>query len=399
MRAHTRNILLMFAATTFWIRLANAQFTASATYIDADIVNATSLVDPLSETIKDVPATSFSLFINNPKREVVWVNMQLKAYVTLDADGIKKSLFLPGSDPRTITPFSVPPGGRVFRSTDAASKEFNFSFTVDGAEKQLLKNKVSDPANGGKVPSGRYEVDISMQVVKIGNPPRDTSSIPVQILPSSQIQVSVTNPTNATLLQPSDNGHEYESPFPQFQWAYDTRGVKISVYEKRYDQQSLEDAISASDPYWVVNINREASGRLSIITYPQTSIGGPGINQPEDDPTFGLPHPRDPRPLERGKTYVLVLDGIRTAFGYNIDPLRTIRLFRISDPQGEMVLSFLTTALSGGTFQDIMNLIQDQKLVLDSSHMTLNGITLTAQELQMILNQNKDKIKSIRFQD
>ncbi len=45
-----------------------------------------------------------------------------------------------------------------------------------------------------------------------------------------------------------------------------------------------------------------------------------------------------------------------------------------------------------------MNLIQDQKLVLDSSHMTLNGVTLTAQELQMILTQNKNNIKSIRFQ-
>ncbi len=387
MRAYSRNIFLMFAATTLWIRFANAQFTAHAVYIDADIVNATSLVDPLSETIKDVPTTSFSLTINNPKREVIWVNMQMKAYVTLDEDGIKKSLFLSGSDPRTLTPFSVPPGGRVFRSTDAASKEFNFSFTVDEAEKTLLKNKISDPASGGKVPSGRYEVDIAMQVVKIGNPARDTNST-VQILPSSQIQVTITNPTNATLLQPPDNGVEYPSPFPQFQWAYDTRGVMLTVYEKRPEQQSLEDAITASDPYFQVQIDRQLSGNLTILTYPQAPVGGPGVSVL-----------RGPRPLERGKTYVVVLDGLRTAFGYNIDPLRTIRLFRISDPQGQLVLNLLTTALSGGTFQDIMNLVQDQKLVLDSSHMTLNGVTLTAQELQLILNQNKNKIKSIRFQN
>ncbi len=96
---------------------------------------------------------------------------------------------------------------------------------------------------------------------------------------------------------------------------------------------------------------------------------------------------------------MLVLDGMRTAFGYAIAPLRTIRLFRISDPQGEFVLSLLQTALSGGQFQDIMNLIQDQKLVLNSSQITLNGVTLTAQELQMILNQNKNNIKSIRFEN
>jgi hypothetical protein len=59
----------------------------------------------------------------------------------------------------------------------------------------------------------------------------------------------------------------------------------------------------------------------------------------------------------------------------------------------------LQTALSGGQFQNFMNIIQDQKLVLNSSQITLNGITLTAQEFQVILNQNKDKIKSIRFEN
>jgi hypothetical protein len=46
-----------------------------------------------------------------------------------------------------------------------------------------------------------------------------------------------------------------------------------------------------------------------------------------------------------------------------------------------------------------MNIIQDQKLVLNSSQITLNGITLTAQEFQVILNQNKNNIKSIRFEN
>jgi hypothetical protein len=370
------------------VQRASAQqytYTATAVYVDADIINATSLVDPLSEKIKDVPITSFSLFIANPNQKDIWVNMQLSSHVTLDEDGVKKSMFV--SDPQTSNPFRVPPGGRVFRSLDASSKEFDFVFKIDEAEKKILKDKISDAGSGGRVPSGRYEVDITMQVVKIADSTLP-SPITIFISPSSHIEVSVTNPTNATLILPSENGFEYPSPFPQFQWTYDTRGVKISVYEKRPEHQSLEDAISASDPFLELEVNRKESGNLSIFTYPQAPVGGPGIN-----------FLRGPRPLERGKSYVVVLDGTRTAFGYNIDPLRTIRLFRISDPQGQMILNILQTALSGGAYQNFLNLIQDQKLQINGSRLTLNGVTISAQELQVILNQNKDKIKTIRFED
>ncbi len=370
------------------VQRAPAQgYTATAVYVDADIINATSLVDPLSEKIKDVPITSFSLVIANPNQKDIWVNMQLSSHVTLDEDGVRKSMFV--SDPQTAKPFRVPPGGRVFRSLDASSSEFDFSFKIDEAEKKILKDKISDAGSGGRVPSGRYEVDIAMQVVKIGDSTLTTSPLnDIHISPSSHIEVSVTNPTNATLIQPSENGFEYPSPFPQFQWAYDTRGVTISVYEKRPEQQSLEDAISASDPFLQLEVKRKESGNLSIFTYPQAPVGGPGINIL-----------KGPRPLERGKSYVVVLDGTRTAFGYNIDPLRTIRLFRISDPQGQMILNILQTALSGGTYQNFLNVIQDQKLQINSSRLTLNGVTISAQELQVILNQNKDKIKTIRFED
>jgi hypothetical protein len=384
----TKTLFLFLLAIAFVsVQQAPAQYTATAVYVDADIINATSLVDPLSEKIKDVSASSFSLVIANPNPKDIWVDMQLKSYVTLDEDGVKKSMFEPGFDPRTSKPFRVPPGGRVFRSLDASSKEFDFTFRINDPEKKLLKDKISDAGSGGRVPSGRYEVDIAMQVVKIGD-----STLPapltIAISPSSHIEVSVTNPTIATLIQPSENGFEYPSPFPAFQWAYDTRGVKISVYEKRPEHQSLEDAISASDPFLELEVNRKESGNLTIFTYPQAPVGGPGINIL-----------KGPRPLERGKSYVVVLDGTRTAFGYNIDPLRTIRLFRISDPQGQMILNILQTALSGGTYQNFLNVIQDQKLQINSSRLSLNGVTISAQELQVILNQNKDKIKTIRFED
>jgi hypothetical protein len=369
------------------LQRASAQsISVIPTVTQADIINATALVDPLSEQVKNIAPTSFSLRINNLRGAVVWVDMHIQAFVTLDQDGPPAKLIATAD---TRKPFPIPVPYRIFTSLDAQegyAKDIDIVANVDEALKTRLKNIISDPSNGGKVPSGVYKVNIRFHVDSVAGigpvhePDLDLSNDP-------RFTVAVTNPTNATLLQPSDNGVEYPSPFPQFQWAYDTHGVMLTVYEKRPEQQSLEDAITASDPYFQVQIDRELSGNLTILTYPQAPVGGPGQTIL-----------KGPRPLERGKSYVVVLDGLRTAFGYAIDPLRTIRLFRISDPQGQMVLSFLTTALSGGSFQDIMNLVQDQKLVLDSSHITLNGITLTAQELQVILNLNKNKIKSIRFE-
>ncbi len=369
------------------IQTSQAQsFTATAVYVDADIINATTIVDPLAETIKDVPASNFSLIINNSTMDTIWVNMQLKAFVTLDEDRVKKSIFT--EDPYTEAPFPVPPGGRLFRSTDATnSPDMKFHYQIDDAVKTELKNKVTDPASGGRVPSGTYEVTIAMQAGKyIGGQWTKTGDI--TITPTSDITIRVTNPTTATLILPDQNGYVYPSPFPQFQWSYDVRSVTISVYEKRPEQQSLEDAISSSSPYLVANIDRQLSGNLSIFTYPQTNVGGPGITISEG-----------PRPLERGKMYVVVLDGNRTAFGTQVEPLRTIRSFTISDPDGELLKNMLQTVFSGGPFQNVVNIIQDQKLSPNTSRITLNGVPLSSQELQVLLNQNKNKIKSIHFEE
>jgi hypothetical protein len=361
---------------------SNAYINVIPVYTQADIVNATALVDPLTEQIKNVAPSSFSLTIQNRAGAVVWVDMSIVGWVTLDQDGVAKQIVTAN----TTKPFSIPTTGRIFTSLDAqegTSSDIDINSNVDAALKERLKNIIQDPANGGKVPSGVYTVNITMNVDSVAG----KGKVPNGAVPPMVLTVTVTNPTNATLLQPSDNGVEYPSPFPQFQWAYDTHGVMITIYEKRAEQQSLEDAITAADPYFQVQIDRQLSGNLTILTYPQAPINSPGITVL-----------KGPRPLERGKSYVIELDGIRTAFGYTIDPLRTLRLFRIADPQGALVINLLQNALSGGSFQDIMNLGQDQKLVLDSSHMTLNGVPLSPQELQLILNQIKNSIKSIHFE-
>jgi hypothetical protein len=393
-------ILVLLGCVSVQRATAQQPITAIPIITDADIINATALVDPLAEKVKDIAPTSFSLnIINNTPNDTVWVTMRMIAKVTLDEDRETKIIV----DGTTKNPFKVLPGGRLFTSRDADRPNSDIEFgrspdspldkLVNSEMKDKLKSKVTEASSGGRVPSGVYDILIRLTVVQIGGQIRN------EPIPDIVRSVNVTNPTNATLLLPSDNGFEYPSPFPQFQWSSDTRGVKITVYEKRAEHASLEDAISASDPYWVVNINRRESGNLSTITYPQGGVAGPGINRLEDDQSFGLPRPYGPRPLERGKSYVVVLDGIRTAFGYDIDFLRTIRLFRVSDPQGQMILNILQTTLSGGTYQNFLNIIQDQKLQINSSRLTLNGVTISAQELQVLLNQNKDKIKTIRFED
>ncbi len=366
---------------------SNQYISVIPTVTQADIVNATALVNPLTEQVNNIAPTSFSLRIINLAGAVVWVDMHIEGYVTLDQDGPPAKQIVVAN---TTKPFPVPVAGRIFTSLDAQpgnSTDIDINSTVNDALKERLKNMIEDPTSGGKVPSGVYNVKIIFTVDSVAGRGKVTNGV-LDLSNNPLFTVTVTNPTNATLLLPSDNGVEYPSPFPQFQWAYDTHGVMITVYEKRPDQQSLEDAITASDPYFQVQIDRQQSGNLTILTYPQAPVGGPGVTVL-----------KGPRPLERGKSYVLVLDGLRTAFGYTIDPLRTIRLFRISDPQGELVLNLLQTALSGGPFQNFLNIIQDQKLVLNSSQITLNGITLSAQEFQMILNQNKNNIKSIRFEN
>jgi hypothetical protein len=372
---------------------SNQYIQVIPTVTQADIVNATALVNPLTEQVNNIAPTSFSLRISNltaskypPLGAVVWVDMHIEGYVMLDQDGPPPQQIVVAN---TTKPFPIPVAGRIFTSLDAQpgnSTDINIYSTVNDALKTRLKNMIEDPSSGGKIPSGVYQVKIIFTIDSVAgkgpvNQTLDLSNNPL-------FTVTITNPTNATLLQPSDNGVEYPSPFPQFQWAYDTHGVMITVYEKRPEQQSLEDAISASDPYFQAQIDRQLSGNLTILTYPQAPVAGPGVTIL-----------KGPRPLQRGGSYVLVLDGLRTAFGYNIDPLRTIRLFRISDPQGELVLNILQMALSGGQFENFINIIQDQNLVLNSSQITLNGVTLTAQEFQMILNQNKNNIKSIRFEN
>lgn len=356
--------------------------TVIPTITEADIINAAVLVDPLAEKVKDISPTNFSLNIinNTAPRIQVKVSLYFEAHVTLEEDRQRVQI----ANGQTTRPFLVPINGRIFTSKDAdnPASDVDFKTDVNESMKKKLKDKILDPASGGRVPSGLYEIIIRVTVDSVGG--IAVNEIPIEINRS----VNVTNPTTAVLDVPFTNGYVYPTPFPQFQWTYDTRGVRLAVYEKRPEHQSLEDAINASDPYLEVKIDRRISGNLTSFTYPQTASSRPGVE-----------FIRGPRQLERGKMYVVVLDGITKAFGFEVDPLRTLRSFVISDPQGQVVLNILQTTFSGGQFQNIFNVVQDQNWQINTNGITLNGTRITPQDLQRLLTENKERITSVRIEE
>jgi len=361
------------------------------TITDADIINAAVLVDPLAEKIKDIAPTSFSLNFTNNAGVPIKASMTLEAFVTLEEDRQPTSIF--NGVAKTKKPFLIPTTGRTFTSKDAdnPSSDIDIENSVNEDLKKKLKDKILETTSGGRVPSGLYEIKITITVDSVGGVAKQETPIIIER------SINVTNPTTAVLDVPFSNGYVYPTPFPQFQWTYDTRSVKLSVYELRPEHQSLEDAIGSSAPYLQVQIFRLKGGpgerkiptNISSFTYPQTAVSQPGIVEF----TGGV------RQLERGKMYVVVLDGITTAFGFEVDPIRTIRSFIISDPQGQVVVNILQSTFSGGDFQNVFNLIQDQNLQLNANGITLNGVTLSPQDLQKLLLEKKDKIISVRFED
>ncbi len=386
-------IALVISLLTFGFGQSSQSLEVIPTITDADIINAAVLVDPFAEKIKDIAPTSFSLKFINRANDSIKAHMTIEAYVTLEDDRFKESIFGGNGRASTKKTFLIPKEGRLFTSRDAdnPSSDMNFDYTINEDLKKKLKDKILESTSGGRVPSGLYEIKITIIVDSVGGVAKQETPIVIER------SINVTNPTTAVLDVPFSNGYVYPTPFPQFQWTYDTRSVKLSVYELRPEHQSLEDAIGSSAPYLQVKIfrligrpgERKIPTNISSFTYPQTAVSRPGIVEF----TGGV------RQLERGKMYVVVLDGITTAFGFEVDPIRTIRSFIISDPQGQVVVNILRAAFGSGEFQNVFNLIQDLNLQSNVNGITLNGVPLSPHDLQKLLLEKKDSIISVRFED
>ncbi|MBW7888301.1 MAG: hypothetical protein H3C35_08075 [Bacteroidetes bacterium] len=374
--------LFFFSVSLFSQPSQSRYITVVPTITDADIINAASLVDPLAEKIKPFSPNTFSLRIINTANAPVYASISLKAWVTLEEDRQREPIVY---DAHTKHPFLIPVQGKLFTSADVqdgGADDISWSSSVNEELKTKLKNKITDPLSGGRVPSGIYEIEMLFRVDSVnGQYIGETFSVPIR-------PITVTNPSTAILDIPFENGYEYPTPFPQFQWTYDTRAVELSVFELRPEHASLEDAISGTTPYLRVRIDRKLSGNLRTYTYPQSPASRPGI-----EILAG------PRQLERGKVYVVVLDGIRTAFGFTVEPLRTIRSFVVADPQGKVVMNVLENILSSGQYNNIISTLQNQNIIINTNSIFLNGIKISTQDLQKVLTDNKDRIVSVRTED
>jgi hypothetical protein len=373
-------IVLSFACAVQ--SLYSQSITAIARVAGADIINAGSLFDPMADRIKDLDPSTFSLtFINNtsPKQDVQAV-LLIKTSATLDEDRINMPLYTLES----LRPFIIPKEGRVFTTHDSRGlDDMQFSTVSNDANIQRLKDKIWDPASGGKLPSGKYDISIVVTVVKVGAQTGNEPPITVAVPP-----VIVSNPTIANLTMPSENGYLYSTPFPQFQWTSDTRRVRLTVFAKRPDQTSLEDATQASDPYLQVEIERQNYRGMSSFIYPQSAGAMSGIEIL-----------KGPRPLEIGKTYVLMLEGIRESFGTTIDPLRTIRSFTINDAHNHALQQSYRAMFSVPEFQATYNQLLNQNLEIDPDNITQNRERISVEQLRAVLNKIRQGKFSIHIEE
>src|SRR5208283_93019 len=178
---------------------SNQYISVTPIVTQADIINATALVNPLTEQVNNIAPTSFSLRISNltpskypPLGAVVWVDMHITGYVMLDQDGPPPQQIVVAN---TTRPFPIPVAGRVFTSLDAQpgnSTDIDINSTVNDALKTRLKNMIEDPSSGGKVPSGVYQVKIIFTIDSVAgkgpvNQTLDLSNNPL-------FTVSITNP-------------------------------------------------------------------------------------------------------------------------------------------------------------------------------------------------------------
>lgn len=367
-------LLAALAVSILSVHTARTQSLRVVTQIPpADIVNAGSIYDPMADKVKDLPFSTFSVsFINTTSPpQAVRAVMHIETYATLDED--HERMLVATADSKM--PFTVPSEGRIFTSRDAQGvDDMQFRTVKNDAAVDRIKDKIWNPASGGRVPSGTYEVAITITVIQIGTRAA-TEVIPVAIAP-----VVVSNPTVATLLVPSENSYKYSTSFPQFQWISDTRGIMLTVYEKRSGQESLEDAAQASDPLMQAHIDRKASGNASLFTYPRAGASLPGIEIL-----------KGPRPLEPGKTYVVVLEGLRSTIGTTVEPLRTIRSFTIDNPNAQSQARTSQSIFSAPELERIQTLLESRNLQIDAAGIMLNGALITPQQLQTFLDQHKNR--------
>ncbi len=210
----------------------------------------------------------------------------------------------------TTLPFTVD-GSLTLTNLDLARPGIkgNYRFDTDA----LIRLGVRDIAlSGTQLPAGTYTLNIV--VYQLENAQRGAEKA------RGRVVFVLGNPSSVELLFPVD-GDRAVGQFPLFQWLYDGKLSRLSVYERLPGQASLEEAVEG-----VPHIVQEVAG-LSF-QYPSAGV----------------------RSLQPGRTYVWYVDGLLRSAGGTLQATRSsLRSFTVtsggSDTQEETLLDRLERAL------------------------------------------------------
>ncbi len=227
----------------------------------------------------------------------------------------------------------------------------------DETAKQRFKD-LSLPT--GALPAGTYHFDVSVVAVNQGGSG------------GGQFDIVLSNPSSIELVFPVD-GDPSVSPLPLFQWRYDGMASRISIFEKRPQQSSLEEAASGV-PQLTADVG------TTSFQYPSSGA----------------------RALEPGKSYVWFVDGLSGATGGTVLPIRSeLRSFTVSAAGAASLMSYLDDlerALDA-KYKPIFDEIRAEAL-LPTGVIRLNGSPISTVELLDIIRQlrfNPDAVQGVNL--
>ncbi len=293
------------------------------------------------------------------------IQCRLMGAQTSDADmSVTVSIALAGGESfpaafiyRTV-PFTIN-GIRTFTNFDLLDQKLKAEYVTDEAAKKRLE-QIALPS--GSLPAGVYTFDVLVNLLKDRNAIQHATA---------RFQFVLSNPSLLELIFPLD-AERNASRFPMFQWNFDGKGSRLSVFDKLPSQSSLEEATTGI-PYLVTDLS------ATSFLYPQGGV----------------------RPLEPGKTYVWFVEGLYGTSGGAGGTIRSrLRSFTVAsgaDPALRTMLDDLERAL-GQKYHPLFQLIRAGNLT-PTGTIRIDGVSVSTVELLQYINQIRNSPDNVLSAD
>jgi hypothetical protein len=246
----------------------------------------------------------------------------------------------------STVPFAIP-GIRTFTNFDLQDPKLKSEYRTDEAAKKRLEQM---SLSSGTLPAGVYSFAVTVNLLKENKAYQQATS---------RFQFVLSNPSLIDLILPVDEERS-AGRYPLFQWNFDGKGSRLSVYEKLPSHSSLEEATSGI-PHLVTELSSTS------YLYPAAGV----------------------RPLEPGKTYVWFVEGLYGTSGGAGNTIRSkLRSFTVatgSDPTLLTILDELERAM-GSKYKTLFDLIRAGDLS-PTGVIRMNGVPVTTVDLLRYVNQ------------